>query len=64
MEDGQENFRKLSRRRNDSIVGELWRFMKQNKKFWLLPILITIAIVGVLIVLAGSAAAPFIYPLF
>lgn len=47
------------------IFGELWRFMKVRKKFWLLPILVVMLALGGLIVLAkGSAVAPFIYTLF
>lgn len=48
-----------------SFIRELWTFMRVRKKFWLLPILFTLAIFGALIVLAqGSALAPFIYTLF
>ena len=44
---------------------EFWAFMKARKKFWLLPIVLTLAILGGLIVLTqGSAVAPFIYTLF
>ena len=47
------------------VVGELWEFMKQNKKYWLAPIVIVLVVFGVLLVLAkGSAIAPFIYTLF
>jgi Family of unknown function (DUF5989) len=47
------------------VVTELWEFMKQNKKYWLAPIVLTLVLVGVLLVLAkGSAIAPFIYTLF
>ena len=48
-----------------SFVMELWAFMKERKKFWLLPILIVLLLFGTLIVLTqGSAVAPFIYTLF
>lgn len=47
------------------VVSELWEFMKQNKKYWLAPIVITLVLVGAMLVLAkGSAIAPFIYTLF
>ena len=47
------------------VINELWQFMRENKKFWLAPIVITLVAVGVLLVLAkGSAIAPFIYTLF
>ena len=47
------------------VVTELWQFMRENKKFWLAPILIVLLLVGVLLVVAkGSAIAPFIYTIF
>jgi hypothetical protein len=48
-----------------SFLGELWRFLRVRKKFWLLPILIMMVLFGGLLVLTqGSAVAPFIYTLF
>ena len=48
-----------------SFAKELWVFMRVRKKFWLLPILVTMALLGALIVMTkGSAVAPFIYTLF
>jgi len=48
-----------------SFIKELWLFMRIRKKFWLLPILFTLALFGGLIVLSqGSAIAPFVYTLF
>ena len=47
------------------FVMELWAFMKERKKFWLLPIVTVLLLLGSLIVLTqGSAVAPFIYTLF
>jgi hypothetical protein len=47
------------------FVSELWLFMKERRKFWLLPILLMLAIFGGLVVFTqGSAIAPFIYTLF
>jgi len=47
------------------FVLELWAFMRERKKFWLLPIVLILVLFGGLIVLTqGSAVAPFIYPLF
>ena len=44
---------------------ELWAFMRERKKFWLLPIIVVLLLLGGLIVLTqGSAVAPFIYTLF
>jgi hypothetical protein len=48
-----------------SFLKELWRYMRVRKKYWLIPILVVMVILGGLIVLAqGSAVAPFIYTLF
>jgi hypothetical protein len=48
-----------------SFLAEFWLFLKTRKKFWLLPILLTLLVFGALMVLAqGSAVAPFIYTLF
>jgi hypothetical protein len=48
-----------------SIVSELWEFLLERKKFWLLPIIVMLLLIGGLVVLTqGSAVAPFIYTLF
>ena len=47
------------------FLADLWGFLKVRKKFWLLPIILTLLIFGALIVLtSGSAIAPFIYTIF
>jgi hypothetical protein len=47
------------------IFKELWMFLRARKKFWLLPIIVVMALLGGLLVLVqGSAVAPFIYTLF
>jgi len=48
-----------------SLVREFWLFMKERKKWWLLPIIVVMVLVGALLVFAqGSALAPFIYTIF
>jgi hypothetical protein len=48
-----------------SFLKELWAFLRVRKKFWLIPVLLMMVVLGGLIVLAkGSAIAPFIYTLF
>lgn len=48
-----------------SIIKELWSFLKARKKFWLFPVIIVMLFLGALIVLVkGSAIAPFIYTIF
>ncbi len=47
------------------FLKDLWGFLKVRKKFWLLPLILTLLLFGVLIVFSsGSAVAPFIYTLF
>jgi hypothetical protein len=48
-----------------SITRELWAFMRVRKKWWLLPIMVVMVLVGTLLVFAqGSVLAPFIYTIF
>ena len=48
-----------------SFFKEFWEFLKERKKYWLLPILMVLGLFGFLIVLSqGSAIAPFIYTIF
>ena len=47
------------------VLSELWEFLRFNKKYWLLPILVVLVAAGLLrVVSQGSAVAPFIYTLF
>lgn len=48
-----------------SILSEVWEFIQHKKKFWLIPILVVLLLVGILLFITeGSAIAPFIYTLF
>lgn len=47
-----------------SLLSELWEFLRYNKKWWLAPIVCSLLLLGVLLWLSGTAAAPFIYTLF
>lgn len=48
-----------------TIVRELWLFLRERKKWWLLPMILVLLLIGILIALTGgSAFAPFIYTLF
>ena len=48
-----------------SIFRELWEFMRVRKKWWLLPIIVMIVLLGLILVFAqGSVLAPFIYTVF
>lgn len=47
------------------LMGELWAFMRARKKFWLLPLILLMLMIGTLLVFAqGSVLAPFIYTIF
>jgi hypothetical protein len=47
------------------LGSEMWAFMRERKKFWLLPVIAVMVVVGSLLIFAqGSALAPFIYTIF
>lgn len=59
-----DEFLKQASGKQTGLVSELIGFLMANKKWWLAPILISILLLGLLVVLGGTAAAPFIYTLF
>ena len=47
------------------LLKELWAYMKERKKWWLIPVIVILLLVGTLLVFAqGSVLAPFIYTIF
>lgn len=64
MEEHKNEFEQLSQQRRVGLVAEFIDFLKHNKKWWLLPILLALVILGLVALLSSSAVAPFIYPLF
>lgn len=64
MSTENNDFEKASSDKQSGIVGEFISFMRANKKFWLLPLIIVMLALGLLIMFGGTAAAPFIYTLF
>ena len=51
--------------RRSGLMGELWQFMKVRKKWWLVPLILLMVVIGGLLVFAqGSVLAPFIYTIF
>ena len=62
--ESKSEFEKLGRDKQLNILQEFAHFLNENKKWWLAPIVVALAIVGVLAVLASTGAAPFIYTLF
>jgi hypothetical protein len=59
-----DRFARQAEESHPGMLRELWQFMRYNKKWWLTPIILALLVVGLLIVLSSTAAAPFIYTLF
>ncbi len=60
----ESEFARAAAGRKTGIVREFVDFLRDNKKWWLLPILLMLGLFGILMALASSAAAPFIYTMF
>ncbi|MDG2168625.1 MAG: DUF5989 family protein [Opitutales bacterium] len=60
----KQSIDEVENQRSRGLIGELWGFAKENKKYWLLPLVLTLLLLGTLIIFAGSSAAPFVYTLF
>ena len=57
-------FERAGEEKSLSLVGEFWLFITENKKWWMIPILVVIGMVGLLMILAATGAAPFVYTFF
>jgi hypothetical protein len=57
-------FAQVARQQRPGFFAELIDFLRHNKKWWLTPIILVLLVMGALIFLSGTAAAPFIYTLF
>jgi hypothetical protein len=66
MNERQQNeFEKVAAEQGRTgFFSELWSFLRHNKKWWLLPIVVMLLIFGALVLLGGTGLAPFIYTLF
>jgi hypothetical protein len=63
-ETAKNEFERIAAQEQPSLLGELYEFLKHNKKWWLLPILLMIGVFGVILLLSTTSVAPFIYTLF
>jgi hypothetical protein len=59
-----DEFEKASQQKQGNLLSEFMGFLKQNRKFWLLPLNQEMLALAALLILSSSAAAPFIYTLF
>jgi len=60
----QSEFLKEAQQERGSFLGDYFAFLKRTRKWWLLPVLVVVLLFGLLVVLSGTGAAPFIYTLF
>ena len=59
-----DDFARAAGGRQRGFFAEMWSFLRSNRKWWLTPVILIIVVLGLLVVLGGSGAAPFIYTLF
>ena len=59
-----KNFAEQAAGKSSGLVREFYDFLRYNKKWWLAPIIIVLFLLIALVLLSGTAAMPFIYPLF
>ena len=60
----KQDFMRAAQEAQPGVLRESWQWLRHNKKWWLAPILLGLLLVGGLVVLSGTAVAPFIYTLF
>ena len=63
-DDKKSAFEQARQEKQAGILKEFFLFLKHNKKYWMIPILLTLLALAALILLGGTAIAPFIYTLF
>lgn len=64
QKDESASFSRQAAEARPGVAAELLAFLRDNKRWWLTPIVVVLLLVGALLVLGGTAAAPFIYTLF
>ena len=64
MQEDPDAFEKAARSKPPGLWRELWALLRANKKWWMLPIFIVLFLLSLLVLLAGTGFAPFIYTLF
>ncbi len=64
QEKQSSEFARQANERSSGVVGEFVQFLRHNRKWWLMPIIVMLLLVGLLVILGSTVAAPFIYTLF
>lgn len=64
QETKSQEFARQAQQGQAGFFAEFWDFLLHNKKWWITPIVLVLLLVGILVMLGGTAAAPFIYTLF
>ncbi|MDC0156991.1 DUF5989 family protein [Verrucomicrobia bacterium] len=59
-----KEFKDLKTKSNRGLLSELWRMFMDNKKYWMIPLVLILLLMGLIVILGGSSSAPFIYTLF
>jgi hypothetical protein len=59
-----KEFVELGQKPQLSLAHEFWLFITENKKWWMIPIVLVFALVGVVVALSSTGALPFIYTIF
>jgi hypothetical protein len=62
--DQDKSFEEAGQEAEQGLVGEFFSFMKENAAWWLVPFLVVFGLLGLLLVLGGTGAAPFLYAMF
>lgn len=62
--DREDDFSSIADEQDPGLLAEFWDFLIHNKKWWLTPIILVLLLMGLLVMLSGTAAAPFIYTLW
>jgi len=60
----QVSFAEEAAEKPSGFLAEYWNFLRHSRKWWMIPALLLLALLGVLVMLGGTGAAPFIYTLF
>ena len=62
--DSRTEFERQAAQKRSSFLGEFGHFLMDNKKWWMIPVLTVLLLVGALLIAGGTGVAPFIYTLF